>query len=100
MYRGGYDAPAAQVVHLVFHQGNERRYHNAHTVHGDGRHLKRYRLAAAGRHKSQGVVTLGYACYYVVLNAAKILVTPIFAQYLFEQLFAVVLLSLVSHRRR
>ena len=54
----GRDAPCAQAVHLVLHQGDERRNDDGQSVAGHRWHLVGERLAAAGGHQRQRVAPL------------------------------------------
>ena len=71
------DASASEVVHLVFHQGDKRCYHDARALFGESRHLESQRLASSCRHQSQGVVALCYASDYIALDASEVRVSPV-----------------------
>ena len=45
----------AHRIHLVFHQRNQRRYHDRNTVHDQRRQLVAKTLTAARRHQYEGV---------------------------------------------
>ena len=75
------DPAAAQVVDLVFHEGNERRYYNRHTVESHCRHLKCDGFSTACRHKSKSGTTAKYGIYDIFLQRAERAVAPV----LFEQ---------------
>ena len=45
-----------QGVDLVLHQGDQRRYHDRHTLPVQGRNLVAEGLAAAGRHQDKGIL--------------------------------------------
>ena len=74
------------MLHLVDHQGDERRDDKAHAGHHHGRQLKSDALAAARGHEAERVVAAQNAANDVELNAAKIVVAPNF----FEAAAAVV----------
>lgn len=74
-------AASAQVVHLIFHQGDERRDDNTHSLSSKSRNLKGYRLAASGRHQSECVVSAADAFDNVALYSPEVGVAPVLAQY-------------------
>ena len=47
-----------QAIHLIFHQGDERRNHQGHAIEQERRQLVAQRFAAAGGHHHQGVFPL------------------------------------------
>jgi len=57
MNRLGEDAPAAQLVDLIFHQRDQRRHDDAHPVQSEARHLVDDRFPASGRHQHQRIPT-------------------------------------------
>jgi len=61
-----------QRVHLVFHQRDQRRNHDAATFAHQGRELVAQRFAAAGRHQHQGVLSLKQRVYDLLLHGAEI----------------------------
>ena len=71
------DAPTAQVLHLVLHQGNERRDDNADTLLCQCRHLESDALAATSRHEAQRVVASPYTLDDFTLDAPKVIVAPV-----------------------
>ena len=77
---GGAYAVAAQVLHLVFHQGDERGDDNAHALLCECRHLECDALAAACWHEPQCVVSTRYALDDFALYAAEIVVAPVLFQ--------------------
>ena len=74
-------ATFAKVLHLVFHQSYQRRYHQAHTIHGKCRHLKGDALAATRRHQAESIFALTYTLDNFLLNATEVGITPIFLEY-------------------
>lgn len=48
----------AHGIHLVFHQGDQRRYDDRHAVHQQGGQLVTQGLAAAGRHQHERIFPL------------------------------------------
>ena len=72
----GADVSAAEVLHLVFHERNERRDDQARALHHECRHLEGDALAAAGGHEAEGVVAGEEAVDDLALDAAKIVVAP------------------------
>ena len=57
--------------HLVLHQRDQRRHHDAGTGAGDGRNLEAQRLAAAGRHEHQRVAAGHERADHFRLRAAE-----------------------------
>ena len=74
---GGLDAVPLEGLHLVAHQGDERREDDADALHGEGRHLEGDALAAARRHKGKRVAPRNNALDDLALYAAEVVVTPI-----------------------
>ena len=74
------DAARAEVGHLVLHQRNERRDHNANALQGQCGHLEGDTLATTRRHEAQGVVASQHTLDNLLLDAAKLLVAPISAK--------------------
>ena len=77
VYCQGLDATAAQVCHLILHEGNEWCDHNAKTLAGKRGHLEGDTLATTCRHKAEGISPSAYAFDYIALNATKIVIPPI-----------------------
>ena len=50
------DAPAAQLLHLIAHQGDQRRNHDGEARPDDRRQLVAQRFAGAGRHHGEDVL--------------------------------------------
>lgn len=65
----------AQGFHLVLHQGDQRRHHDADAVAQQRRDLVAQRLAATGGHQDQRVVADGDVFDNGLLGAAEIVVT-------------------------
>ena len=74
---GGKDIPLTQVCHLVFHQCNQRRYHQAKPAFYHRRHLKTQALTPTRRHKRKRVSACEHTFYYLRLQRAEIIVMPI-----------------------
>ncbi len=66
-----------QIVHLVFHKRNQRCDNNGHTSEHQRRYLKRYRLAAAGRKQTEGVVAAEHRQNYLLLLRTKGIISPV-----------------------
>ena len=73
----GLDATSAQVVHLVFHQGDEWRDDEAQPVHGQSRDLESERLAASGRHERERVTSGPDGADDVFLQRSEGIVAPV-----------------------
>ena len=73
----GLDAASAQVVHLVFHQGDERRDDEAEPVHGQRGNLEGERFAAAGGHEGEGVSSGADGADDVFLQRSEGIVAPV-----------------------
>ena len=73
----GDDSVAAQMAHLILHQGDERRDDDAHAFLGEGRHLKGDALAAACRHQPQSVPAASNALDNLALDAAEVGIMPV-----------------------
>ena len=84
---GRADAAPAQVLHLVFHKGYERRDDDGHAFGHDGRHLERDALPSPRRHQPEGVMSRRDAAYDVGLDAAETVIPPVGAQRLPPLLF-------------
>ena len=65
------------MLHLVFHQRNERSNHDADALLGKGGNLEGDGFAATCRHKTEGILTSGYTLDDVSLYAAKVRIPPI-----------------------
>ena len=76
----GADAAGAEVLHLVFHQGDEGGDHQAHAFAGQRGHLEGDGLAAARGHEAQRVAPAPDAADDVFLDAAERVVAPILFQ--------------------
>ncbi len=69
-------------VHLILHQRDQRRHHDADAVAQQGRNLVAQRLAAAGGHQHQRIAPAGHMLDDGLLRAAKGGVAEGVAQYL------------------
>ena len=74
---GGLDAAPAEVVDLVFHQGDERGDDEAEPFSGQGGHLEGERLAAAGGHEREGVAAGANGVDDLFLKRPEGVVAPI-----------------------
>ena len=54
-------------VHLILHQGYQRRYHDGRTLHHESRQLIAERFSAAGRHQDKGIAAGNKMRYYLFL---------------------------------
>ena len=78
----GWDAFFLQVLHLVFHQGNQGRNDDADAGLAQGRHLKTNRFAASGRQQRQGVPTIQHRLDDGFLLGPKLGVPPVLLQHI------------------
>ena len=74
----GPDTPCLEVLHLVFHEGDQGRDHQcqAFLLH-ENRHLEADALAAAGRENGQHVPALGCLPDYLLLHGTEAVIAPI-----------------------
>ena len=78
----GADAPGGEVLHLVFHQGDQRRDHERKPFLHQGGHLEAHRFAPARGQDGQHVATLGRRRNDLFLHRPEGFVAPILLQYL------------------
>ena len=78
-------AVGEQLVNLVFHQRNERGYHDRQAVKHQRGHLITEGLTAAGRHHHQAITTFQHRFNDGFLAGAELLVAKGFMQNLFSQ---------------
>ena len=71
-----------EVLHLVFHKGDQRADDKADALFGQGRNLKTDTLAATCRHKGKGVLFLSDAPDQLFLGWPERLISPVLVQYL------------------
>ncbi len=71
------DAVMPQVLHLVFHQRNQRGDNDTGALAAKRRHLKGDGLSAASRHQSQGIMSTAYRLDDFPLDTAKVIIAPI-----------------------
>ena len=64
----GRDADPGEAIHLVLHQGDERRDDDRQAVADDGRRLVAERLAAAGRHDDERIAAGEHRMHRLVLQ--------------------------------
>ncbi len=74
---GGTDVAPAEVLHLVFHQGDQRRHHQTQSFGDKGWYLKTETLTAARRHEGEGVLSPQYPLDDLGLYAAKVVVAVV-----------------------
>ena len=67
----------AQMLHLVFHQGDQWGDNDTGAFAAERWHLKGDGLSAACRHQSQCVVSTAYRLNDFPLDTAKVIVAPI-----------------------
>ena len=80
-------AHAANHVHLVLHQCNQRGDDNGCSFHQQGRKLVAQRLAAAGRHQHEGVVAVQHVLHDGFLVAFELVKAKVFLQRCCQILF-------------
>ena len=76
------DTPSQEMVHLIFHQGDEWGDDDTRTLLCEGRHLERDGLASTRGHQSQRVVSTADRLDDLALNTTEIIVAPILSEYL------------------
>ena len=74
-------AGVADHVHLIFHERDERRDHNGHTVHYQGRQLIAQRLASARRHQHKCIAPRKQIADYSLLVTLECIETEILFQF-------------------
>ena len=79
------DPDTFQVVHLVFHQGDQWSYNNTNTVHEQSRHLERNRFATTCWHQSQCIVSLIDGLNNLFLKRSEGIVSPVLLQYFLKR---------------
>lgn len=82
-------AVGKQLVDLVFHQGNKRRYHDRQAIKHQRGHLIAERFTAAGRHDHQAIAAFQHGFNDGFLAGAELLVAKGFMQNLFSQRFLI-----------
>lgn len=80
MDRRGGDISPFELLNLVLHQGDQRRYHNANAFGGHHRHLETNGFPAAGRKQYQRVHTIQDRLNGIFLKRPEIVITPILFQ--------------------
>ena len=76
----GTDVSLAEVLHLVFHEGDKRRDNEAQSTHSHGGDLEAQTFAATRRHECQRVATVYDGLDDLLLQRTKIIVTKICLQ--------------------
>ena len=74
------NSPLVQLVHLVFHQRDQRRHHQCRPWQQDGGKLKAERLSRSRRHDGQHIVPLHHGAHEVLLTGAKRRVPEVFVK--------------------
>jgi len=74
------NAAAAQLRHLVLHQGHQRRNHQHHPTAHQGRQLITKRLPSPSRQHSQAIAALQQGLHHLALTRPKIAVTEVLLQ--------------------
>jgi hypothetical protein len=78
MHCYGMYPPLLQALHLVFHQRNQRGYHQRSPLGKQGRHLKADALASSGWKDRQHITPLKRCRNYFLLHRPEALIAPIF----------------------
>ena len=74
------DAAAAQLGHLVLHQGDQWRNHKHHPTAHQGRQLITKRLPRPRRQNSQAITALQQGLNHLALTGTKVAVTEVLLQ--------------------
>ena len=90
----GRNAAFAQIVDLVFHQGNQWRYDHCKAVERHGRHLECERFAAAGRQQAYCIFAVEHSLRYFELEWAEIIIAPVAAQNVVKVRLAIAVVGL------
>ena len=69
-----------EVLHLVFHQRDERGDDNTNTFQSQSRHLEGDAFSATRRHQAESVFSRIDAFDNVALDATKVVVSPVLSQ--------------------
>ena len=72
----------SQLGHLVFHQSDQWRDHQANSFPTKCRHLVTDRFSAAGRHQRKGIPPLQRSSNNFCLQFAESLISPVLSQYI------------------
>ena len=76
----GFNVPFPQVLHLVFHQGDERGDNDAESAQGKGGHLEADGLATAGRQQRHRVAAVQNRQDNILLQRPELVVAPVLLQ--------------------
>ena len=68
-------------VHLILHQGNQRRNHNGRTFHDKGGELVAQRFPASGRHQDESIVAVHKMRYDFFLISLECVETEEFLKF-------------------
>ena len=74
-----------QVLHLIFHQRDQRRDHQCRAGSHQRRHLIAQRFAATGRHDDKGVVAFQYRIYDSFLEPLEVIESEKLLQRIFRR---------------
>ena len=77
MHGDGPDAPVHEVLHLVFHEGDERSNDQADALPHEARHLEAYALAPARGQDGQDVAPFQCLVDDFLLHGPETVVTPV-----------------------
>src|SRR6056297_1787613 len=83
MYFQGLNVFILKVLNLVFHQRNQRGYHNANTFYRQGINLESNRFSSTGGHKPERIFAGSYRFNNIELQMTELRIVPVTRQYLF-----------------
>ena len=84
MYEQGLDAPLTEVRHLVFHQGDERAYHQADAIQREGGTLLKMSLPPAGGQQGQYIFSLQHRPDNIFLQGTELIISPVLPEQLVQ----------------
>ena len=79
--RTGYNATRNQRLHLVLHQGNERRHHHCHAPHHQCGHLVADALSGTSGHQHQRILSLHQPFHNFALKWPKSIISKVVLEY-------------------
>ena len=74
------DAPVGKILHLVLHQGNQRRDHKGNPRLHQSRHLKAHGLPPSSRKNGEHILSVQCRADYVLLHRPERRIAPIFTE--------------------
>ena len=77
IYGERFDSAFAQILHLVFHQGDEGGNDNTKSTLGESGHLECDRFATSGRHEPQCIFAFADTGDDLLLQVAEGVISPI-----------------------